>query len=218
MKTRTHRHGGGFDMRLRTFSLLPRALLICSVVASFGGGVALGQDQPAADERDRQADDEVVVTGQRVGQLRVAVQKAREHAYGLFNQINSNNDFDFRCSDETREFSRATVRVCRPRFESRITSAAAKEWILALTMSCPADSSGYIAWQACMTGAYAQRGQSRAQAVAGEAPGMHERLNDGILRLATENEQFGRAILDFYAAQQAYDAARSAQRSKDETD
>jgi hypothetical protein len=33
-------------------------------------------------------------------------------------------------------------------------------------------------------------------------------LNDEILRLAGENDQFAQAILDFYAAQQEYDAAR----------
>ena len=189
------------------------ALMVCSIVVSASGDVAFGQNEPAAGERSAgspngQADDEVVVTGKRVGQLRVAVEKARERAYGIFNAINSSNDFDFVCSDETRTFSRAKTRVCRPRFESRITSAAAKEWMSAIAMTCPADSSGFVAFQACMTGAYAQRGQSRAQAVAGEAPGMHDRLNDEILRLAGENDQFAQAILDFYAAQQEYDAAR----------
>src|SRR5262245_8697415 len=119
-------------------------LTICSVVASFTVGTALGQNAPAAGEHradppSRQADDEVIVTGKQLGQLRVAVEKARERAYGIFNEINSNNDFDFQCVDETRTFSHAKQRVCRPRFENRITSAAATEYMAALTATCPTD-------------------------------------------------------------------------------
>jgi hypothetical protein len=193
------------------------ALMVCSIVLSTSG-VTLGQDEPASSERssaglpNQQVDDEVVVTGKPVGQLRVAVEKARERAYGIFNEINSSNDFDFRCSDETRVFSHAKQRVCRPRFEGRITSTAATEYMSALTMTCPAGPTGFINFQACMTGAYAQRGQARAQAVSGGAPGMHDQLNDEILRLAGENDEFAQAILGFYAAQQEYDAARKPAR------
>jgi len=46
----------------------------------------------------------------------------------------------------------------------------------ALTMTCPADRvTGFINFQQCMTGAYAQRGQARAQAVSGEAPAKRDR-------------------------------------------
>jgi hypothetical protein len=197
------------------------ALMLCSVAVSVSGGVALGQSAPAAGEqsagtRNPQADDEVIVRGKRVGELRVAVEKARERAYGIFNDINSSNDFDFVCSEETRQFSRAKQRTCRPRFEGRITSTAAKEYMSAIAMTCPAKGpEGVINWQECMTGAYAQRGLSRAQGVSGEAPGKREQLTDEILRLAGENDQFAQAILDFYAAQQEYDAAR---RPKDESE
>ena len=197
------------------------ALMVCSIFVSAGGGVAFGQNEPAAGERSAgspnpQVDDEVIVTGKRIGELRLAVEKARERAYGIFNAINSTNDFDFVCSEETRQFSRAKTRTCRPRFESRITSTAAKEYMSALTMTCPADPrDGFINWQECMTGKYAQRGLARAQAVSGEAPGLHEQLEDEILRLAGENDQFAQAILDFYTAQQQYDAAR---RPKGESD
>lgn len=201
------------------------ALMVCSVVASFSGGVVLGQNEPAAgarsgDSPNRQADDEVVVTGKRLGQLRVAAEKARERAYGIFNEINSSNDFDFQCSDETRTFSKAKQRVCRPRFEGRITSKAATEYLAALTTTCPVNPiTGSINFQECMTGPYGARGLARAQAVSAEAPGKRDQLSDEILRLAGENEQFARAILDFYAAQQAYEAARKpAPRPKGESD
>jgi hypothetical protein len=198
-------------------------LAVCLVVLS-ASAVVLGQGQNASRGRSvasqtLEVDDEVVVTGRRLAQLRVAVEEAREHAWGLFNEINSNDDFDVRCSDETRTFSHAKVRTCRPRFETRITSAAAKEYLGALFATCPADRDGQIKWQDCMTGAYAQRGLARAQAISGEAPVKRDQFSDEIFRLAGENEQFAQAILDFYAAQQKYEAARKpAKRSQDEED
>jgi hypothetical protein len=199
------------------------ALIVCSAVVS-ASGVALAQNEPAARGRSAgspsgQADDEVVVTGKRLAELRVEVDKARERAWDIFNDINTNKDFDVVCKDETRTFSHARQRVCQPRFEWRITGAAAREYMAALSMVCPADNNGFVNFQACMTGAYAQRGQARAQAVSGEAPGKRDQFSDEIFRIAGENDQFAQAILDFYAAQQKYDAARKpAGRPKGEDD
>ena len=188
-------------------------LIVCFVV-TLAGGFAFAQNEPAAgrrssDSRAGQAGDEVIVTGRRLAELRVAVEKSREYAWGIFNEINTNDDFDVHCSDETRTFSHAKVRACRPQFEGRITSAAAKEYLGALFATCPASRvDGEIKWQECMTGAYAQRGLARARAVSAEAPGKRDQFSDEIFKLAGENEQFARAILDFYAAQQKYEAAR----------
>jgi hypothetical protein len=198
------------------------ALMVFSVVLS-ASSMALAQNEPAAAagrSAGSQADDEVIVRGKQLGELRVEVEKTRERAWVIFNNINSSNDFDFQCFDETRTFSHAKQRVCRPRFEGRITNSAAKEYMGALFMSCPARPiDGFIDWQECLTGAYAQRGQARAQAVSGEAPGKRDQLNDEIFRLASENDQFAQAILDFYAIQQKYEAARKrARREKGESD
>src|SRR5262245_54732094 len=193
------------------------AFLVCSVVVSFAGGVALGQSEPAVSGRSagsptEQAADEVIVTGKKLGELRVEAEKARERAWALFNGINSSNDFDVVCKDEIKNFSHAKQRICLPQFERRITAGAAKEYMSALSLTCPADGSGFINFQACMTGAYAQRGQARAQAVSGEAPGKRDQFSDEVFKLAGENEQFAQAILDYYAAQQKYEAARKPAR------
>jgi hypothetical protein len=66
-----------------------------------------------------------------------------------------------------------------------------------------------------MFNGYAQRGLSRAQSVQGEAPGKRDLLSDEIRRLANENDQFAQAILDFYAAQQEYEAARRPKAKSD---
>jgi hypothetical protein len=183
-------------------------VMCCAVVCA--GGAADAQNEPAAGGRSAssqagQADDEVIVTGKQLGQLRAQLQNAREHAWLIFNDINSTNDFDVHCKNETHAFSHGKVRVCRPQFEGRITNTAAKEYLAALFLVCPGGPDGL---QACMTGAYAQRGLARAQAVSGEAPGKRDQFADEILRLASENEQFAQAILDTYALQQKYDAAR----------
>jgi hypothetical protein len=193
------------------------AAMVCSVVTLFAG-VVLAQNEPSAGGREAaaQADDEVIVTGKRLGELRVEVEKARERAWDIFNAINSDNDFDVVCQDETRTFSHARQRICQPRFEGRITSAAAKEYMAAIFATCPANKNdGFIDFQACVTGAYAQRGQARAQAISSEAPGKRDQFSDKVLELAGESDQFAQAILDFYAAQQKYEAARKpASRSK----
>jgi hypothetical protein len=195
--------------------------MMCSV-ALLAGGAALGQSQSAAGSGSSgaQADDEVVVTGRRLAELRVGVQKARERAWGIFNELNTNNDFDVVCHDETRTFSHARQRICEPRFEMRITSTAAKEYMAELAAVCPVNpADGSINFQACMTGAYAQRAKARAQTVSSEAPGKRDQFSDEIFKVAGENEQFAQAILDFYAAQQKYETARKpVSRSKREDD
>ncbi|HEX5046605.1 MAG TPA: hypothetical protein VFX89_05745, partial [Gammaproteobacteria bacterium] len=132
----------------------------------------------------------------------------RQRAWGIFNGINSSNDFDVVCKDETKTFSHAKQRICLPQFERRITAGAAKEYMSALSLTCPADGSGFINFQACMTGAYAQRGLARAQAVSGEAVGKRDQFSDEVFKLAGENEQFAQAILEYYVTQQKYEAAR----------
>ena len=191
--------------------------IVALMVLVSAGGVALAQNEPVASGRSAgsptgQAGDEVIVTGKQLGELRVEVERARERAWGIYNDINSSNDFDVLCSDETRTFSHAKQRICQPRFEGRITSTAAKEYMAALFTVCPAGRDGFINFQQCMTGTYAQRGQARAQAVSGEAPGKRDQFSDEVTRLAGENDQFAQAILDFYAAQQKYEAARKPAR------
>jgi hypothetical protein len=198
-------------------------LMVCSVVV-FACRVAVAQNEVAAGGRSAgspagQADDEVIVTGKQLGQMRAQIENARERAWGIFNDINSSNDFDVHCKDETHSFSHAKVRACRPQFEGRITSTAAREYLAAIAMTCPSDKDGFIDFQACMTGAYGQRAQARAQAVSSEAPAKRDQFTDEIFKLAGENDQFAQAILDVYALQQKYEAARKpAGRPKGEND
>jgi hypothetical protein len=131
------------------------ALMVCS-----GRGVRLRRGSRA--ERTR-APCEARVAGRascrrgdrdgQLGELRVEIEKTRERAWGIFNQINSSNDFDVLCGDDTRTFLACQAAGLRqPRFEGRITSTAAKRLPAALAMTCPANpATGFINFQECMT-------------------------------------------------------------------
>jgi hypothetical protein len=188
-----------------------RAELILLAIAVSGGGVAVAQSERAAPDsaedsrRDEAADDEVIVTGKRIGELRLEVRAAREHAYNIFNEINSTNDFDVRCADQTRAHSHQKVWVCKPRFESRLEAEAAREYLQALVISCRGPAG---VTQACMFSPAGDRGISRAQGIEGPKISKREQMNEEIVRLANENPRFAQAILDFAAKNQEYEAAR----------
>jgi hypothetical protein len=158
--------------------------------------------------RSRETPEEVIVRGRQIGELRAVVQQAREHAYAIFNEINSDDDFDVRCRDERKYHSRATRRVCRAQFEDRISAAAASEYMRTLTWVCPTGDDGAPNTQDCMFSGYGQRAADRAKAVEGQAPGMRDRMNDEILRLANQDDRFAQAILEFYEADRRYAEAR----------
>jgi len=184
--------------------------LVSISIAVFGWSVAAAQgeraDRVGAEAPTAQdTPDEVIVTAKRLAKLRLDVQAARERAYGVFNEINSDNDFDVNCSGETRIFSHAKRRTCRARFESRISSEAGKEYLDGLLLSC--NGPGGVT-QECMFSSAGGRGISRAQGVENPLQGKRQQFSDEITRLANEDARFAQAILDFYAASQKYEAAR----------
>ena len=197
------------------------ALIAGFILVSFEGGVALGQNEPTARERgtespDRKADDEVIVTGKRLGELRLEVKTARQHAYDVFNEINGDDDFDVSCRDQTRVFSHAKVNVCRAQFERRIEAEASKQYLEALMLTCPGNGG---VTQACIFSGYGARALARSAGVESPLENKRNQLNDMIVKLANENQQFAQAILDFYAAHQKYETARKpARQAKDEDD
>jgi hypothetical protein len=182
------------------------------LIAALSVDVAAAQNAP-----DSRADapEEVIVRGRRLVEFRLQVQQARERAYAIFNEINSDDDFDVHCRDERRYFSHSERRICRARFEDRISADAAKEYMATLTWNCPGDpATGFVDTQRCLFSAPGQTAKASALAMEGQAPLMRDRMNDEILRLANENDGFAQAILDFYEADRRYDEARRS-REKD---
>ena len=188
------------------------ALIVLSMSASLG--LAFAQTEPAARApgatASQEPPEEVVVRGRRLGELRSEAEDARERAYGLFNDLNSNDDFDVHCHKESRGGTNVPQEVCRAQFENRMSSAAAKDYFSSLFLSCPG-SLGIT--QDCMFSAQAQGAISRMQGAQSVLPSMQDQMTDEIFRLARENDEFAQAILDWYEASQQYDAARK--RRKD---
>ncbi len=194
------------------------ALVLFGISVS-GSGVALAQsDSPAstrAENRPRQdASDEVVVRGRRVGELRAEVEAARQRAYRIFNDLNSNDEFDVGCRKESRAGTNVPQQVCRARFEDDISAAAAREYMATISWLCQPrgdEFSGgalFLDTQACMFSGPGQSAKSSAQAVEGRAPLKRDQMAEEILRVARADDRFAQAILDFYEASQQYDAAR----------
>jgi hypothetical protein len=172
------------------------------------GGAPNAQSQRATGQSvqagAKESSDEVVVHGKRLGELRVQVQVAREHAFQIFNEINSDDDFDVRCADEVRTFSHATKHVCRARFESRIAAQAGSDYFEGLIMAC--NGPGGVT-QDCMFSAAGERGVTRAQRAENPLQGKQQQMKEEIRRLANEDERFAQAILDYYEASQELKAA-----------
>jgi hypothetical protein len=189
------------------------ALFLVFMMAS-GSFAVLAQSTPAAG--DASDSEEIIVRGRRLTDLRFEVEQAQERAYAVFNDINSDDDFDVYCRDERRHHSRAKVRLCRAQFEHRISAEAAREYMAALSWTCQptADANGVVTLntQACMFSNSGQSAATAARAVEGQLPTKHEQMNDEIVRLANQDDRFAQAILDWYETTQRYEAARKRRR------
>lgn len=188
------------------------ALVLFSIVTP-GGGIAFAQGASAAgeraeDSRQKEPPDEVVVRGRGIGELRAEVEDARQRAYELFNDLNSNDDFDVYCHKESRSGTNVPQVVCRAQFENRISAAAAREYMSTLFTLCQPDANGFLDTQACLFSGPGVSARASAQAVEGQAPAKRDQMTEEIFRVARENDEFAQAILDWYEANQQYDAAR----------
>lgn len=78
------------------------AAMLIPVVADDGGVTEPAQELP-----------EVVVRGNRLWQLREAMIEAEDRFYALYNELNTNDDFDVHCRREAPLGTRIKSRVCR---------------------------------------------------------------------------------------------------------
>jgi len=187
--------------------------ILLLLLAGLPAALAVAQTEPPARERGATASqeepEEVVVRGRRIGELRAEVEDARERAYELFNDLNSNDEFDVYCHNESRSGTNVPQVVCRAQFENRISAAAAREYLSGLLSACH----GGRVTQDCMFSNADAGAISRAQGMESQLPGKREQMTDEIFRVARENDEFAQAIIDWYEASQQYDAARK--RRKD---
>ena len=177
-------------------------------------GALVAQEDGRAQNRslsaERSPPEEVVVRGRRVGRLRFEVELAKQRAYDVFNEINSNDEFDVTCNAESRSGTRLPRQVCRARFENRIAASATKEYMASLNWAC--EGPPEVA-QDCMFSGASSGAIAAAKGVEAQAGTKRQALTEEIVRLANENTAFAQAILDWYEASQQYENARK--RSRD---
>lgn len=183
------------------------APLILFSVATLGSEAAAVQSQPAASEEaaSRETLEEVIVRGRRLSELKIEMEQARIRAYDIFNDINSHDDFDVYCRDESRSGTRVPQQVCRARFEGRISSDAGQEYLASVRWRCR-DHGGLTV--ECLFDDRSAGAISAAQGVEAEAPIRRRQLTQEIERLARENLEFAEAIVEWYEAGLRYDEAR----------
>lgn len=139
------------------------------------------------DEPDAVAEpiEEITVVGHRfLRELRLEVQASQERVYDLFNELNTNEEFDIHCHDGARRGTKIVRRVCRP-----ATSEAAKWYLVFLKWDSPG-------------------GFSKAQ---GEIAIVHlkeRQMAAEVRRLIRESREFRRAIAEHQALEGRYEAAR----------
>jgi hypothetical protein len=180
-------------------------------LAVSGANIVVAQSEPGqrtGPPVPQQNPEEVIVRGRRLGELRFEIEQARIRAYDIFNEINSDDDFDVHCQDKSRSGTRMPQQVCRARFEDRISSRAGQEYIATLRWRCPEGLT-----QDCIFSDYSSSAISAAQGVEGEALGKRQQLTREITRLANENDEFAQAILDWYAANELYEVERQRRRA-----
>jgi hypothetical protein len=186
------------------------AALCLVLMAASGSSAALAQSAPAA--VDASDSEEIIVRGRRLTDLRFEVEQAQERAYAIFNEINSDDDFDVYCREERKYHSRATQRTCRPQFENRISAEAAKAYMAELSWTCQPNPGGFLDTQACMFSGPGVAAKGAAQGVEGQLPGKRDQMSEEIVRLANQDDRFAQAILEWYEKTEQYETARKRRR------
>ena len=165
------------------------SLLVASLFCAVNFTTASSQEQ-TENETERleelTVDEVITVVGQKSRRdLRLEVQEMREQVYGLFNELNSNDEFDVHCENVTVTGSRIPHRVCRPQFAINATSDAGGEFARSLQSNCAAG----ILDEGCLAS-----GLSRAQAEVSQIATKDQQFDAEVQRLARENADFRRAM------------------------
>jgi hypothetical protein len=188
-----------------------QALIPCALLCS--GPLWAQAADPARDGSQNDASgnevEEVIVRGQRLSDIRFAVEAARVRVYDVFNELNSDDAFDVHCQRETSTGTRMQQHICRPRFKDDISNAAAKAWIYGVRDACQGELT-----QDCMFSESASQGISRAQAEESREAHMQKRFAHEMARVVVESPELRQAILDYEALERGYREARSGRRER----
>ncbi len=97
-------------------SRLQKAASLCGFVFTLLACPLFAMEAPAPGADDPDVE-EITVTGQRsLLALRMQVEQAQEEVHFLFNDLNTDDDYDIICREEERLFSRMKQKNCMPRY------------------------------------------------------------------------------------------------------
>lgn len=150
--------------------------LILSLPAS-----VLAQTAPAAQARASERPQESSIISQKSTEsLEKDIRVAEDHAYGLFNKLNDDNDYDIRCEKEFRTGTTIGQRVCKPNFLRNSNSRNARSDL--------ADMRG--------------EGAVRTSPVQPELEFRYPQLKEKMQALAAKNPELKKAFADYYLLQE----------------
>lgn len=126
--------------------------------------------------------EEVTVRGHRsLSVFRAQLRAAEDHMYNVFNELNSDDDFDIHCRMEIETGSNIPRRNCRPNFLKNATEQVAQDFL---------------------------RGSGNPQEALGRAHYLGQRLEREMRRLAAENPELLAAMQQYVSLEEEYREAR----------
>ncbi|MDE0733592.1 MAG: hypothetical protein OSB72_11110 [Gammaproteobacteria bacterium] len=94
------------------------------------GGSEIGGLVPAAPQVSGRQIEEIQVIGARTFfSLRMQIVEEENKLYGMFNELNSNDDFDIECQKIAPTGTHISQRVCEPRFVIEMRARMARDWV-----------------------------------------------------------------------------------------
>ena len=98
------------------------AILMVAVTSNVG----LTQEPEAASD----SVEEVIVYGKKsLTRLRAELHLAEENVFEMFNSLNSSDEFDIHCVDQSQAGTRIKRRVCKPNYAKDLRSQATQRWL-----------------------------------------------------------------------------------------
>ncbi len=177
--------------RVRTFR---NPVSLAALTAGLLTATAFAQEQSAEESVEEAGDrlEEIIVYGQKpLWRLRRDIDLAEDRFYDLFNELNDDPRLRVTCRKEAKTGSHVRTKICRTQLELNLLEA---------------DAEGQL-----RLGSIGRRGQLGG-ATLGDARYANELLKEKMARMAEENEDVLRALLQIGVARQMYESEKERRR------
>jgi hypothetical protein len=177
-------------------------------------------------------DDEIIVEGKSLSQLRSDIVKAEDRFYEKYNRLNTDREYSMKCEDSASTGSKLTSRKCKPRMVETATSQQARDFLYAMqdnflafqggggvdassgaqsAATQSAESSASAAQSVPDIGTAFARGGSADSMIDGERDGFRRNM----LELIRKHPELQKLIQEHANAMARYEKARKLRRKPD---